>query len=943
MSDDRRGWAAGVLVLVILISAAWWLATSQSSSGPRESPLPTARVDDVDDVDSSKAEPAPESSDEPRPDDSRESIPGARALRGRVWSRITHRPVTEARVTLVRDRTSRDPVAEPTRTDADGRFTIPNPPDSARLLVVRGRGHASRALQIGPSAGRPEGLEVEVWLEAASQVAGVVVDSSGVPVAQARLSVAPVGEPATLSDAEGRFVLQGLGKGLVELWAYHPDVGVATRRDIPAGTGDVVLKLEGPLLSVQGMVIDDVTERPVSRAQVWVDDLRLFGCTGETDDDGRFRLEGIPPEPFRIGASSPSHGPTLVLVEASGQEVVIRLRAPEPVEGTVVERATGDLLPGVELRIEAGSVRWSGRTDSAGHFRSDVSFPFGRIEVSMVEESDWVILASSVVDGRSPSIEWSTKQPIRIVVSRGARVEGTVLGLESTPISSCPVILMSVTADLFAESVAWSWTDELGRFELGPVAEPGKHRVIARPARVGPAFSDPFDLRPGGHVRGVTLTAEPAGRLSGRLIDRDRQPVSGTTLTLERVDGVALEPIREDLQTSTASDGRFTLGPVPSGSYRVLAANSTTPEQVVAEPWLVESEVQSDIVWVFDRGARLELRILDQWGEPLSGARVALIAVREGTILVDADRDGRLAVDGLQPGPVTVRVLADAEWDDLETERTAGAPAEDLIVPRRQTVGARGRLLLEDGRPARGVLWVRGVREDREVWRSEELREGDFAFSLNPGRWRLLLVVAGQGSVVIESVVVAADEATELGELSLADSRDAEGTVVDGAGAPVSAAVVVATLDGDQFGGPPVGRAVTDDAGRFGLPGLGGLPLELKVQAEGFGPRFFTSRGQPELGRLTIEAGGTVSVQVNDSEGRPVPDEIVLLGPFDEAARSGSTETRLARSDESGHAQFEHVTPGRYRIQGALWLRGPGRIQVHEGGETLVELVRIRR
>jgi len=168
-------------------------------------------------------------------------------VRGRV-------PVVSAQVTLVAAGQR-----HLTLSDEHGQFSFQHVPVGDARVTVDHPEYARASVPIRVAdTGRPDRpMELEaIDLEAPGAAAGIVVDARGAPVAGARVAAGfvpaylPVGTlpPGVVtSDAQGKFLLEGLAPGAVELGAYQPDVG---RGDLTVSvesgreTRDVVLRLD---------------------------------------------------------------------------------------------------------------------------------------------------------------------------------------------------------------------------------------------------------------------------------------------------------------------------------------------------------------------------------------------------------------------------------------------------------------------------------------------------------------------------------------------------------------------------------------------------------------------------------------------------------------------------------------------------------------------------
>ncbi len=190
-------------------------------------------------------------------------------------------------------------------TDEAGEFVIEHAELPGTLGIdVFASGYATRSLELAISSARSS---VEVTLAAPGSVRGLVLGSSGKPMANVEVraiestrdlgEVPLVNEPSALSGPDGRFEITGLAPGDVELRAsaWVSDFGAeahasATATVEPGGSREVQLQLETSTL-LAGQVVDPSGEA-VPRALLRVRDAR----TGHTiamasaDEDGVFLM-----------------------------------------------------------------------------------------------------------------------------------------------------------------------------------------------------------------------------------------------------------------------------------------------------------------------------------------------------------------------------------------------------------------------------------------------------------------------------------------------------------------------------------------------------------------------------------------------------------------------------------------------------------------------------
>ncbi len=265
---------------------------------------------------------------------------------GRVTAVRGHRYVPGAQVTIVSGGLRRAAV-----TDEEGTYEIRDvEPGPIRLLVshpdyatrevganVKRTGRADRALELPP-----------VDLQEPGRVEGQVVNSRGEPVRGARVAVGlapaflPVGvtpPSTTTSDAQGRFVLEGLSPGTIDLEAYAPDVGrgAASGVTIDSGrtTGDVTISLvpeEGAVdPAASASVAATLGERGSGNADIVVVHV-ADGSEAERGDlqvgDVILAVDGVTPEDMadaRVRLSGQDGSDVVVRVRRKGRDLRLRL------------------------------------------------------------------------------------------------------------------------------------------------------------------------------------------------------------------------------------------------------------------------------------------------------------------------------------------------------------------------------------------------------------------------------------------------------------------------------------------------------------------------------------------------------------------------------------------------------------------------------------------
>jgi protocatechuate 3,4-dioxygenase beta subunit len=232
-------------------------------------------------------------------------------------------PVREAWVEL----TSEDG-GDLLNTDADGTFHFDDLGDGSYELSASSKTHvATGKLAIAHSGARDTaGLVVRV--ERGAEIAGVVVDAAGRPVAEADVSG---GNTTVHSDGDGRFVLTGLEPHVYELSATTATTGSPIERVLVERGGRGTARLVVTPSSLAGVVVDP-RGQPISQAFVVAqadgpDGPRIL--VERADLYGHFDFGGVPPSRYDVYAQRGLDDPEGAKRSVTPTARTLRLVAPD--------------------------------------------------------------------------------------------------------------------------------------------------------------------------------------------------------------------------------------------------------------------------------------------------------------------------------------------------------------------------------------------------------------------------------------------------------------------------------------------------------------------------------------------------------------------------------------------------------------------------------------
>lgn len=416
-------------------------------------------------------------------------------------------------------------------------------------------------------------------------------------------------------------------------------------------------------------------------------------------------------------------------------------------------------------------------------------------------------------------------------------------------------------------------------------------------------------------LRGVEVLAWPVGTLRGSL-SAHGEPVQGAALSLLRPqeDGEELE---EPLEVVSDAKGRFEVQ-VRAGSLRLRAQVSGLEAQSSQLVRLVGGGQQELRLDLTPRGS-LRVRVVDEQGEPVRGARVELLGTPGRRLARDSDASGEALLEQVPAGQVRARVWA-ARYSPLETALVPVEPEQEarleVVLPPLRTV--MGQVVDPDGKGVAGAkVSLHPEGQPGSVTSINAGRAGEFRFKeLEQGRY-LVQARHFKFSPSVEVRVDASQE--ELVRLELRRGGSIEGEVVlGGGGVPESFSVTVDSYETEE--GVEEERRmwplkVDGGDGSFVLadlsPGIYGLHVDAPGHGYGVSRGIRVTAGGRSTGvQIRIDGGALLSGRVVDARTRePVAGAQVVIR--DQERRERMLGALSAQTDGNGDFFFEGVAPGR--------------------------------
>lgn len=500
-------------------------------------------------------------------------------LAGRVVDRDTGRPVLDARVTVTCG-AAETPTAAVT-TDPDGEFGFFDlPPGDCTLEAgadgfVAGGPVGSRPREVRVDPDRAAARPLRLALSRAAAIHGTVTDGSrplpGVTLTVVYLEAAD--EPDSFSvtierttDSRGRFQLDRLMPGRVQVLAEHVDAGFTETEDFYLRPGAVKQDLEIVMATggaISGRVVDPAG-RPVAGAKV-----RVFAADARraqvvvTDEAGTFGLEPVAAGEASLVASAVGFGaaePTAVQVEVGDElDVVLRL-TPEPGFSGVVLQPDGEPAQYAAIFVVSeAEFDLATRGRKRPVTRADAS---GRFHVAGFEGYPAVVWANHKDYGLSEHVSVRADgAEVTLQLSPGTRLIGQAVDERGDPVTAYHVTLRPAARGARGRLGRRNVNAADGRFVLPSVA-PGFYRLVLEAAGFVPLTSEAFEIPAGEETDAGVFTLRAGGGATGRVIDAE----TGEPVASARVHGSVNgdDFFGTGVSARTDAEGWFTLDGLPT-------------------------------------------------------------------------------------------------------------------------------------------------------------------------------------------------------------------------------------------------------------------------------------------------------------------------------------------------------------------------------------------
>ncbi len=481
-------------------------------------------------------------------------------------------------------------------SDRDGRFAFAHCAPGAYSATAELAGFSPGAAEFEcRAAGQPELI---ITLAAERRLDGLVVDASGAPAPDARVTVGTnvAVQRSAITGPDGRFTIAGLGSRRYGVAATRSDTAAEAIEVDLATTDRATVRLTLAPGAIAGVVVDERGE-PVAEARVRATPggRGLVLSFGEdiTDPHGRFEIGPLLPGTYRLRAASPDdpdtnryHGDH---VEAATGATDARLVL--PASGAITGVVTVSGQPAPHYAVMFSTSEFTLVFDTAELFRAaDGRFTRrhlapGTYMVTIVGEGFARQVRRDVVVKASRTTDLGT-----LDATAGREVRGRVVDERGQPVADVTVAAsrhLLLQGDSFGQNRPWAEQRAQGLFTTTTAADGSFVLRGLDPDTAGVravALQDTRRMSPAVELGDDTvLTLAPTGTLDGRITSLGAAHVT-LTIDATATHGFDIVGHVDD------DDGTVHLPLVPTGRRTVTAAartgraNTPTSVEIVVEP-----------------------------------------------------------------------------------------------------------------------------------------------------------------------------------------------------------------------------------------------------------------------------------------------------------------------------------------------------------------------
>lgn len=526
--------------------------------------------------------------------------------------------------------------------------------------------------------------------------------------------------------------------------------------------------------------------------------------------------------------------------------------------------------------------------------------------------------AVQVVTGISVQFGFPTVQNFYDLVTEG-RIAGFVTGPGEEPLEPNKV---HVSVDCGSGILLMVSPDSAGNYVIGNVPE-GTYIVEAFSLVAEFPPNEGVSVTSGNTTADVDFAAIAVGEISGVVKDSQGQPIEPNAIAVAADDGrgtiVTVEP---------NSDGAYTLGSVPEGTYTVSILSAHHSFDPVPNVVVIEGETTAAINLQALSAGTISGTVTESDGiTPITGASVALLDVLQdrNPPLGTTDVDGDYVLHDVPPGAgytVVASLKTGGDPNDPndpnlltnELARITGVTVTQGEVSQADLIAPGGAISGGTSPSVEGALVrARGEGDCVRVYQSRTDSNGDYTLTRLPAdTYEVSLEPNGFFAPKLDGVQVG-DSQTSGHGFSLTPEGAIAGRVADASNDPIAGAIVTG-IDPNTGPNSSAPTVTTNTQGYYVIQHLAAGNYTVYVDASGHDGDSTTditvTAGQttPDVDFSLTTTNSKITGTVYESDG-----VTPIAGAFVSCYGQGLTH-RYAVANETGSYELGWVMPGTYTV-----------------------------
>ena len=532
-----------------------------------------------------------------------------------------------------------------------------------------------------------------------------VVDEDGQPVSGADVQMYPKSHGGPVwknsTDDQGNYTYKHRNPGRKSNLSVEK-VGYVKERIVVTNDGktEVVLKTapisKGVVLSADGAPVAGAEIRLVANRGLYFNNKLI----ATTDQQGRFETQML----FPTGVYD------LLVVSDSGMAVVEDVTVGENLEFTLHPAYSMDISIKGDMdqlrRHKNGKLRISfDQKVGKAYWQSD--FEDGGLEVVEDSEDQVRLKVKRLLPGkftlrsgkfRHPLTAKPGNQSIEITTDEGAPNQPEVEMVDLIVKFRCDGEFVKPSGELRVGSHFRSFASLEDGVLKARVKREDKYYFQPHKL-IGFTFkSQHFDAE-AGDLQEITIDVQPAGAVSGRIVDDNGEPVSASVSCRYKY-RTPQSHISSQLANHFQSDskGNFLLTPIPIGAKVIVKAGERFNPAVSDEVLIEVSKPVVDVQLQTAAPVKAKVRVIDDQGKPIYGSELTVSLTGHGSwsgsLVTDAK--GECEISPLHP---TWDYTVEAEPKRYVKKNIDLVQGETNILQLEQGAELRGQLLDKDGNP----------------------------------------------------------------------------------------------------------------------------------------------------------------------------------------------------------------------------------------------------